>query len=381
LSVTLAVGAGLLFRTLLALNSSDMGFRSQGVLVTYAHMPAHDLNDALRAGRFFDDLFARLRHLPGIVGAAGAMGLPTGQYSYSGSFAIEGKQTFGPDASKLPNAGFRLASPGYFSTLGIPLLSGRDFNESDDYDHPFVVLISHSLAVQNFPKDDPIGHRIQCGLDSDKWMTVVGVVGDVRQSSPAATPAPELYMPLRQHPFFANEVQVVVRADGDPAKFIPAVQNTVRQMDPEVAMKFQTMPELIGNSVAAPRFRTVLAITFAGAALLLALAGMYAVMSYLTVQRTPEFGVRMALGARPANVLRLVLGRAAALGTVGVCCGIVLSVITGRLLATMLFGLKGTDIATYSLVIALVLPVVIAAAAVPAWRASRVDPIIALRNE
>jgi ABC-type antimicrobial peptide transport system permease subunit len=152
-------------------------------------------------------------------------------------------------------------------------------------------------------------------------------------------------------------------------------------MDPEVAMKFQTMTESVGDSVAAPRFRTLLAMGFAGIALLLALAGMYAVMSYLTVQRTPEFGVRMALGARRVDVLRLVLRRAASLGIVGVCIGVLLSIATGRLLATMLFGLKSTDPMTYALVIALIFPVVIAAAAIPAWRASRVDPLIALRNE
>jgi predicted permease len=381
LSVTLTVGAGLLFRTLLALNSSDMGFRTEGILVTYAHAPARDLNDALRAGRFFDDVFDRVHRLPNATAVGGAMGVPTGQYGSNGFFAIEGKQTFGGDFRKLPHADFSLASPGYFSTMGIPLLAGRDFNEGDDYERPFVVIVSKSVAVQDFPHEDPIGHRIQCGLDSDKWMTVVGVVGDVRQDSPASVPGPVLYMPLRQHPFHGNEIQIVVRTSADPASLVPSVQSTIRQMDPEVALKFQTLPEMIGESVAAPRFRTVLAITFAGVALLLALAGMYAVMSYLTVQRTAEFGVRMALGARPADVLRLVLGRAARLGAVGVCFGLVLSVVTGRLLASMLFGLKSTDIATYSLVIGLVLPVVIAAAALPAWRASRVDPVVALRNE
>ena len=381
LSVTLAVGAGLLFRTLLALNASDMGFPTQGLLVAYAHFPARDLNDALRAGRFFDDVFERLRQIPKVSAAAGAMGLPAGQYGSNGSFAIEGKQTFGGDTRKLPYADFSLASPGYFSSLGIPLLAGRDFTSGDDYDHPFVAIISKSLAAQNFPHEDPIGHRIQCGLDSDKWMTVVGVVGDVRQDSPSSTPGATLYMPLRQHPFHGNEIEIVVRTQADPATLVPVVQNTIRDMDPEVALKFQTMPEIIGESVSAPRFRSVLAITFAGVALLLALAGMYAVMSYVTVQRTPEFGVRMALGARPADVLTLVLGRAGRLSAIGICAGIALSVATGRLLATMLFGMKSTDFTTYLIVLGLVCPVVMAAAAIPAWRASRVDPVIALRNE
>jgi ABC-type antimicrobial peptide transport system permease subunit len=244
-----------------------------------------------------------------------------------------------------------------------------------------VAIISKSLAAQNFPNEDPIGHRIQCGLDSDKWMTVVGIVGDVKQDSPSENPKSTLYMPLRQHPFYGNEIQIVTRTIGDPESLIPEVQSTIRQMDPEVALKFDTLRQMVGESVAEPKFRSVLAITFAGVALLLALAGMYAVMNYLTVQRTPEFGVRMALGARPVQMLQLVLGRAAKLALIGVGAGLVLSVATGRLMTTMLFGLKSTDATTYALVVALVLPIVIAAAAMPAWRASRVEPVIALRNE
>ncbi len=381
LAVTLTVGAGLLFRSLLTLKGNDLGFRTQGILVTYAHMPAHSLNDALRAGQFFDELYARLRRLPGVTSAAGAVGLPAGQFNSDGSFAIEGKQTFSGDMRNLPYAGFRLASRGYFSTMAIPIIAGRDFEDSDLYDRPFVAIVSESLARQNFPNEDPIGHRLMCGLDApDKWMTIVGVVGDVRQNSPAATPGPEIYMPLRQHPFYGNEVQVVTRS-ANPVALIPAVQNTIREMNPEVATKFAAMDELVSDSVAAPRFRSALAISFAGIALLLALSGMYAVMSYVTVRRTSEFGLRMALGADSANILGLVLGSAAQMGIAGVAVGVVLSIACGRLLATMLFGLQSTDVPTYLSVIAVVLPVVVIAAALPAWRASQVEPMEALRNE
>lgn len=382
LSVTLAVGAGLLFRTLLTLNGTDIGVRADGVLVTYAHMPAHTLDDALRAGRTFDDLFARLRALHGVTAAAGVMGLPLGEYGSNGNFAIEGKSTLAGDTGKLPHADWSLASSQYFSTMGIPLLAGRDFTEADDYEHPFVIIISKAVAERDFPRENPLGHRIMCGIDANaRWMTIIGVVGDVRQDSVSETPGPALYMPLRQHPFMANQLEVVTRTGANPATLIPAVQSTIRQVNPEIAMKFDTMEGLVGDAVAAPRFRTILAMSFAGIALLLALAGMYAVMSYLTVQRTPEFGVRMALGARPLDVLRLVLGRAANLSAIGVGIGIALSIASSRLLATMLFGLKSTDPATYAIVAALALPVVVAAAALPAWRASRVEPVIALRNE
>jgi putative ABC transport system permease protein len=382
LSLTLAVGGGLLFRTLLALRSSPLGYRPQGILVAYASAPARTLTEALQDVRSFDDLFARLRKVPGVVSVAGAMGLPAGEYDSDGSFAIEGKQSFSGDFRLLPYAGFRLASPGYFATMGIPILRGRDFNESDLHDRPFVAIISDSLARQNFPNEDPIGHRIMCGLDLPiQWMTVVGVVGDVRQSSPAAQPGPELYMPLRQHPFMANDAEVVVRTPGDPESLIAAVEHTIRNVNPEIAVRSTTMTGLVSDSIGAQRFRTVLASTFATLALLLALSGMYAVMSYVTAQRTAEFGLRSALGAQRGNIIRLVLGGAVGMAATGALVGVLLSVAVGRLLSSMLFGVTSLDPATYALVIGIVVPVIVLAAAVPAWRASRTDPMVALRYE
>jgi putative ABC transport system permease protein len=381
LSLMLATGAGLLFRSLLALHSADLGYRTEGILVADAHAPAPTLTQALQAGRFFDDLYLRLRQIPGVISAAGVMGLPAGESGSNGSYAVEGQSSFSGDMRKLPYADFGLASPGYFATMDIPLKRGRDFNDADLYDRPFVVIISESVARQIFPHEDPIGHRIMCGLDSDKWMTIVGVVADVRQDSPASQPGPTLYMPLRQHPFRATEQQVVVRTSGNPDALVPAVQNMIRQMNPEVATKFTTMNELVSDSISAQRFRAALASSFAVLALLLALSGMYAVMSYVTTRRTSEFGLRSALGAQPGNIMALVLKGAARLAVAGVIAGLALSVFSGRLVASMLFGIQSTDLKTYVAVIAVVLPVVVLAAALPAWRASRVDPVVALRNE
>jgi len=381
LSLTLAVGGGLLFRTLLALRGSPLGYRTQGILVTYASAPARTLAEALRDGRAFDDLFARLRKVPGVVSVAGAMGLPAGEYGSNGSFAIEGKQSFTGDLRLLPYAGFRLASPGYFATMGIPILRGRDFSDADLYDRPFVAIVSDSLARQNFPNEDPIGHRIMCGLDSPRWMTVVGVVGDVRQRSPAAQPGPELYMPLRQHPFMASDAEVVVRTPGDPKSMIPAVERAIRNVNPEIAIRFTTMTDLVSDSIGAQRFRAVLASAFAALALLLALSGMHAVMTYITAQRTAEFGLRSALGAQRGNIIRLVLRGAMGMALIGALVGAALSVVAGRLLSSMLFGVTSLDAATYALVIGIVVPVIVLAAAVPAWRASRTDPMVALRYE
>jgi putative ABC transport system permease protein len=384
LSLTLAIAAGLLFRTFLALHSSPMGFRTEGILVTYASAPTRTLPEALQVGRTFENLLAKLRQIPGVISAGGAMGLPAGQYNSDGAFTIEGKQSFsGGDWRRLPYAGFRLASPGYFETMEIPVLRGRDFNDGDLYDRPFVAIISESLALQYFPKEDPIGHRIQCGMDMDSlnWMTIVGVVSDVRQSSPAARPGPELYMPLWQHPFMANDAELVLRTPGNPESLISAVRNSVRDADPKIALKFTTMTELVSDSIGIQRFRTVLASVFAVLALVLALSGMYAVMSYVTAQRTAEFGLRSALGAQPGNIIRLVLGGATKLAAIGVAIGTLFSLLTGRLLSSMLFGVKSTDALTYALVIVIVVPVVLLAAAWPAWRASRVDPMVALRYE
>jgi putative ABC transport system permease protein len=381
LSLMLAVGAGLLFRTLLALHSAPMGFRTEGILVTYASAPAHTLPEALAAGRLFNDLFPRLGNLPGAESAAGAMGLPTGEYNSDGSFAIEGKQSFTGDFRNLPYAGFRLASPNYFSTMGIPLLGGRDFNDGDTHDRPLVAIVSQSLAKRDFPNEDPIGHRIECGLDNPQWMRIIGVVGDVRQSSPAADPGPEIYMPLQQHPFPATDVEIVVRTAASPDLLTPAVQKTIREANSQIAMRFTTMSSLVNDSIDAPSFRTCLASGFAILSLLLALSGMYAVMNYVTTRRTSEFGLRSALGAQRAGIMVLVLASAAKVAVIGVAAGVVLSICSARLLQSMLFGVTALDLTTYALVVAIILPVVLLAAAAPAWRASRIDPMVALRHE
>ena len=389
LSCMLAVNAGLLFRSFVLLTETPLGFQSAGILVMYAHAPARGsifdksgLDSYLQAGRFFDDVLTRLRGLPNVVSAGGVMGLPTGQYDSNGSYAVEGKHTFGGDFRLLPSAGFRLASARYFATLGIPVVRGRDFTEGDVYDRPFVAIISQSLAKQTFGDENPLGHRIMCGFDQpDKWMTVVGVVGDVRQASPASQPGPELYMPLRQHPYTANEVQVVVRSRVPPDSLIGTVQQIVRSANPEVAMKFTTLETSVNNSIAAPRFRATLVSTFASLALMLALAGIYAVMSYTTAQRTAEFGLRVALGAQAGDVVRLVLAGASRLTIVGVAVGLLLALATSRVVATMLFGVTNTDLATYVGVLLLAMLLVIAAAAIPALRAARVDPLLALKSE
>jgi predicted permease len=387
LSFMLAVNAGLLLRSFLALTDVPLGFRTDGVLVAYASAPARGsifdksgLDDYLQVGRRYDDLFVRLRQIPGVTAAAAVMGLPTGAYNSDGSYAVEGQHTFGGDFRRLPTAGFRLASPGYFRTMGIPLRRGREFDDGDLYDRPFVAIVSEALARQSFGDGDPLGHRIKCGFDSDEWMTIVGVVGDVRQASPASVPGPELYMPLRQHPYAATRVQVVIGTSVEPESLIGAVREAVRATSPEVAVKFTTLRGSVDDSIAAPRFRMVLVSAFAGLALLLAVAGMYAVMSYGTTQRTSEFGLRLALGAKAGDVVRLVVAGAARLVALGLALGLVMAVATGRVITAMLYGVRPLDAAAYAGVLLLSVPMIVLAAIVPALRAARVDPMIALRE-
>ena len=380
LSFALAIGAGLLFRSFLALNTIDLGYRTEGILVMYAHDPAHTLEEYLEAGRTLEKSVEQMKQVPGVTAAAATMGLPTGEYGSNGGYVIDG-QDFREHINDLAHADFSLATPGYFRTMDIPLLGGRDFTANDTYDHPYVAIISKSLARQSFPAEDPIGHQIECGLDEPKWMTIVGVVADVRQDSPAASPGPTLYMPLLQHPYHANEVELVMRGAISPTALIDPVRSQMRLLDPAIATKFTTMEAMVADSIATPRLQMVLVGLFAGFALLLAMAGMYGVMSYVTTQRIPEFGVRMALGASPHKVMVLVLSRASQMALFGVGIGLVLAFSASRLMNSMLYGLKATDALTYAGVLLAVTPIVVLAAAIPAWRAARVDPAIALRAE
>ena len=380
LSFVLAISAGLLLRSFEVLSSVQLGYRTDGILVMYAHTPARTLPEYLAVGRSFENLFGQLSGIPGVTSVAAAMGLPTGQYGSDGAYAVEGKQIFAP-GQKLPYAGFRLASPGYFRTMGIPLSRGRDFSSRDLYDATPVAIISEALARESFPNQDPIGQRLQCGLDSvGKWMTIVAVVGDVRQSSPASAPEPEMYMPLEQHPYFANELQVVIQTALDPTSLTGAVRREVRAMNPETAMKFTTMDAMVAGSISKPRFRMFLISSFAGLALILALVGVYGVMSFIITQRTSEFGLRVAMGARPVDVVGLVLRGALRLAAIGLAIGLLISLAASRVMASMLFALKPTDAVTSAAVLIAVIPIILLAAAIPAWRVARIDPVTALRG-
>lgn len=379
LALVLTLGAGLLFRSFLALSAADLGYHTEGRLVVTASIPAKTEAQHLQAGATFERIFAALRELPGVSAAAGVMGLPSGPYGSDGLYAVEGMYDFSSGQyDKLPHAGFRLSSPGYFAAMGVPLLAGRDFNERDLYEAEPVAIVSATLVRQVFEGQSPLGRRIKCGLDRDVWMRVVGVVGDMRNDNPATPPGPELYMAYRQHPYHANDLHIVVRAQGDVSA---AARKTIARIDPSIPVKVSTLEQFHSDAVALPRFRTMLLIVFAGVAAALATAGVYGVMSYVAAQRQAEMGVRMALGATGGDVVSILVGSGAKLAAIGLACGLAIALAAGRLIESMLYGIRLQDPLAIGGAVLLLSGAALLAAVIPALRASRVDPALALREE
>ena len=280
----------------------------------------------------------------------------------------------------LPYATFSLASPEYFHTVGIRLLKGRDFTQRDQYAAPFTAIVSESLARQSFGTANPIGRRLYCGLDSPNPMTIVGVVSDVRQDSPLSKREPEIYMPFQQHPFHANELQIVVRTEGDPTALVSDVRRRMHRLAPFVATRFTTFEEMLQDSMSAPRFRAALASSFAFMALVLAVSGVYGLMTYHVTERKAEMSIRMALGATSGSILSLVSKRTLLLGAAGLAIGLAASLALHRFIASMLYGVRTFDTAAYLTCAAVVLALLFLGGFIPALRASRLDPIEALRE-
>lgn len=375
----LTVGAGMLLRTMTKLMKQDMGYQTRQLLVVDADAPAHADQDYGRVLAQFGNLFGELDKLPGVVKAAGAMGLPTGPYGSNGYYSPRGGLPVDPQHK--PYANFTVASPGYFETMEIPMLRGRDFGTGDTHESPFVAIISESLARLSFGDGDPIGKQIQCGLDSDQWMTVIGVVGDVRQDSPADMPGPTLYMPMAQHPYYANQIHIVLRTELKPLTLARAVRQKVLAANPMIAMKFTTMDAMVNDSITVERFRAVLLSTFAGVGLLLAMLGVYGTIEYSIAQRRFEIGIRMAFGADKAVILRSILGYATALACYGNAAGFGLSLLLTGMLRTMLVGVRPIDPMSLACAALLMAATAIAAATVPGWKAAHMDPMRTLRAE
>jgi putative ABC transport system permease protein len=380
ISVVLMTGAGLLVRSFDALLKVQMGFSTEKIMVMETDVSAADLESSRRATQLYKQFLARVSTISGISSAAGIRGLP-GQASSDGTYWIDRLPPESEWNRGGPQAVMSVVTPGYFRTLNIPQLRGRDFSDRDTFDAPFSALINEALAKQAFPNQDPIGHVIYCGLDSLQPMTIVGVVGDVRQFGPAVQPWPEIYMPYEQHPRPSTALSFVFRTSLPAGAVSGTLRDTLRTISPGVPAKFSTIEAEFSESVAAPRFRALLVSAFALLALVLAMAGIYGVMAYSVAERTREIGIRMALGSQTSGVLRMIVAQGMQLVGIGLGVGLVGALAATRVLTSLLYGVKAIDPATFLCAFAVLLCVAFVANYFPARRATRVDPMVALRYE
>ncbi|HEV8334794.1 MAG TPA: ABC transporter permease [Candidatus Polarisedimenticolia bacterium] len=381
LTLVLLVGAGLLARSFVKVMAVDLGFRKENRLGLDLSMPfPKDKQGELRLRAFAAQLEARLVHLPGVVSLGGTNAPPMSPYGGNGRFLIEGR---GDSGDYWPS--YRIASPGYFKTLGIPLIRGRLFEDADGANTPQVALISRDVAEKVFPNEDPIGKRINtANMDGDDaWITIVGVVADVRGEGPESDSGGAIYTHYLQRGGGGGIAAFtwVLHATVEPTSLIPAIRQIVRSLDPEAAPKFQTLEESFQLTTASRRFNLTLLGVFAGVALALAGMGIYGVLAYSVAQRTREIGIRMALGAQPGQVLQMVVRQGGRLVGVGVAIGLLGGYAVSRSLTTMLFNTSPADPATYLAVCAFLCLVALMACAGPARRAAKVDPMVALRHE
>jgi putative ABC transport system permease protein len=376
LALILLTGAGLLMRSFLALNATGSGLHAEGVLTMSVSVPEEKYPKNAMWRQFYEPALDRIRALPGVQSAGMIQLLPLQNWGWNGDFTIDGRPAEKP--GRQPLAEYREISPGYFQTMGIPILQGRDFSIEDSPDAPHVALINDTLAKRYFPGENPVGRRIQW----DGWRTIAGVTGDVRQAGLDQKPFPELYFPAAQRPGAISGMTLVIRTSVEPSSITHAVESAVRSVDSsQPVFGVKTMQRVISDSLSSQRLYVWLLGIFAGIAVILASAGIYGVMSYLVTQRTREFGVRMALGASTRDILRTVLRQALILVAAGAGIGLVGAFALTRLLTRFLFGVRPTDPVTFGAVSLLLVAVALLASWLPARRATKVDPMVALRYE
>ena len=380
LSVVLLIGAGLLIRSFTRLLSVSPGFNPQNVLTIELSMNGDKYKDGPSVLAVYRQLWQRLEALPGVQAAGAVTSLPLSEMYAWGPIVIENRQP--PPGEQFINADQRIAGGDYFQAMEIPLRSGRLFNEQDTIDKPPVAIIDDFMAREYWPKEDPLGKRIRFGgLDADgKWITIVGVVGRVKQYTLDSDSRIALYLPQTQYP--SRNMNVVLRSRTDPANLTAAVKRELRALDADLPMyNVQTMERRLDTSLARRKFSMVLLAAFGGFAFVLATIGVYGVMAYLVSQGTRELGIRIALGASPVNILGLVVRQGMALAIAGVGIGLAAALGLTRLIASLLFAVRPTDALTFAVIPAALTLVALLTSLVPAWRAARIDPIVSLRSE
>jgi putative ABC transport system permease protein len=397
LTLMLLVGAGLLARSFQRLMSVDPGFRAESVVAMTVLLPQPEDESNRRAlAQFHHQLFERLAALPGVTNVGGTSALPMSGNGANGTFVEQHggnapttvqeliKQFDGLSPSERSrDADYRAASTGYFGAMGIPLIRGRLFEEGDGPDAPHVAVVSESLVKRYWPNQDALGKQIEYGnMDGDLHpLTIVGIVGDVRDNGLDRDPRPTVYTNYFQRPASTSEFSFVARAQGDVASLTSAMRREARALNPEMPTKFETIEQIVSASFDNRRFSMVMLGIFAGSALVLAMVGLYGVMAYITAQRTQEIGIRMALGAQRLDMLRMIFRQSFGLVVSGVVIGIAASIGLTRLLGSMLYGIGATDVMTYVAVVGLLAVAAALASYLPARRAMKVDPMVALRYE
>ena len=378
LSLVLTAGTGLLLRSFWRLANVDPGFRPQGVLTVPVGLPDRTYPTAERQAAFIREAVARASRLPGVESVAAMSATPLGGGGSATRFRVLDRPV--PPRGEEPSTNVRIVTPGLFRTLAIPLLAGRDFDERDVAGRPAVVVVSRGLAREFWPDKNPLGQRVSLSWDGWTEAEVVGVVGNVRFNTLDRDMPRVMYWPQAQ---LANAfMALLVRTSGPPLSLVPAVRQELAALDRDLPPgRFRTLDEVAAGSLDQPRFLLRLLAAFALVALALAAVGVYGVMSYTVGERIPEVGVRLAIGASPADIVRLILGEGLALGAAGIALGLVLTAAGAGALGTLLYEVPPRDPVSLAAVAALLLLATLAAAWLPARRAARTDPLKALRAE
>jgi predicted permease len=391
IALVLLVGSTLLVRSFVNVLSVDPGFEPAGVVTAEMAVPLHRYGDPAQAAQFYAGLLERVRALPGVSAAAAASFLPLGKFDPDGALTFEGT----PDAGGTPDglydgfrysAGYKIVTPGYFDALRMQVRSGRVFQDTDAAGQPPVAVVSESFAKRFLPRVNPIGVRFKyAGMERvNPVLTIVGVVGDVHFTSLTRSAVPQVYVPMRQASSRARyNVSVLARTD-DPrqqAQVAASLRETLRQYDTEVPVEISSLETMVAESIANRRFLLTLVTAFAVLAVALAATGIYSVLSQAVAQRTSEIGIRMALGADAGRVIRLMLRSAMTSVLLGAAIGAAVAAASMRLLSSFLFGVRPIDPVAFAVAAAVILGVALLAAYVPARRATRVDPLKALRAQ
>ena len=380
LALVLLIGSGLMIKSFLRLQNVNPGFNAENLITLEMQLPENKYADRDRQAMFQQQLVQRVAQVPGVRSVGTVDNLPFSGNEFNAGLSIEGQTPANP--ADRPRAFLRNVSASYFEAMGIPLRRGRSFTETDNVGAPTVAIINETAARRFWPNEEALGKRLKRGRPDSQnpWVTVVGVVGAVSHTSLQVASQPELYLPFQQNP--GLNLTLVARTSSDPKSFSGAVRREVSSLDKDLPVSnLKFMDEIIGKSVAQPRVYALLLGIFAGLALILASIGIYGVISYSVTQRTHEIGIRMALGARPMDVIRLIIMQGVLLGCIGIFIGLLVSLALTRVLASQLYGVTATDPLTFAGISLLLLLVAVIACSIPALRATKVSPMIALRNE